>query len=149
MKQMRHIRGCRRGTSDEDFVQRLTSGEFTAEYTWWLRQMFLFVHDSKFVSGRDWRPVPAGVQANMQVTSGAIVDEAGADDEEGDRVLKQIATFVERPLQGDNRNLVVKALEVESAEPAEHLIPRLGLSEKQARYQENDGTRRAAYRVFH
>ena len=85
----------------------------------------------------------------MQVTSGAIVDEAGADDEEGDSVLKQIATFVERPLQGDNRNLVVKALEVESAEPAEHLIPRLGLSEEQARYQENDGTRRAAYRVFY
>jgi len=57
--------------ADEDYIQSLTSGEFAAECTWWLRQLFPFVHDPKFVKGRDVRPMPAGVRANMQVTTAA------------------------------------------------------------------------------
>ena len=110
--------------------------------------MFLFVHDSKFVSGRDWRPVPAGVQANMQVTSGAIVDEACDEDEEEDNPLRHIATFVARPLQADHRVIVLKALEIQTPDPSEHLIPQLGLSDEQVRLRGDDGTLKKGHRVF-
>ena len=93
--------------------------------------MFTFVHDPKFVSGRDWRPVPAGVQANMQATASTLIDEANAEDDEQENVLNKVAILVPRALQADNKNLVAKALEINAQVPVQHLPPDLGLLDNQ------------------
>ena len=100
--------------------------------------MFTFVHDPEFVSGRDWRPVPASVQANMQATASTLIDEANAEDDEQENVLEKIAILVPRPLQADNKNLVVKALEHNApGQAVQHLLPALGLLD----FQVNNGHR--------
>ena len=90
--------------------------------------------------------MPAGVRANMQVTTAAGANE----EEEGEGLdVTKIITFVPRDLQGDHKCLVMKALEMSSADPLEHLIPKLGWSDQQARFKDTDGNRKAVYKVFY
>ena len=136
--------------ADEDYVQSLTSGNFTPEYTWWLRQWFPFVYDSRFVKGRDWRPVPAGVQENMQATKSTTQEGAGEEEEyDHDVTLKDVVLFAPRELQGDNKCLVMKALEMHCNEPLQHLIPKLGWSDQHVHSKDEKGDRKGAHRVFY
>ena len=124
----------------EAFATSLTSGLFAPEYFHIMRKFFPFIDDEKIVTGRDFRPLPAGVAMAAEDFASQVTD-AGEDS-----LITSNFVLVKNARGADNASLIAAMIAwTDPTLSAEHILSTLGFVKDTARKSDTGATMYPVY----